>query len=109
MCEDERGYYWMVCNWKIARRELDVSGSQHNPNIREKRPVRFLLSILLGKPTLVRYFVERCPDFVTAGTLPELGGADEQVTGDGALAHGADGTRGRWLRRDDRARQAAVQ
>ena len=18
MCEDERGYYWMVCNWKIA-------------------------------------------------------------------------------------------
>ena len=36
MCEDPRGYYWMICNWKIARRELDVSGSEHNPQIREK-------------------------------------------------------------------------
>ncbi|MEA2448183.1 MAG: uncharacterized protein QOG63_115, partial [Thermoleophilaceae bacterium] len=34
MCEDERKYYWMICNWKIAKRELDVSGSQHNPSIR---------------------------------------------------------------------------
>ena len=42
MCEDDRKYYWMICNQKIARRELDVSGSQHNPSIREKRLVRFL-------------------------------------------------------------------
>ena len=69
MCEDERGYYWMICNWRIARRELDVSGSQHNPNIREQRLIRFLLSILLGKPTLVRHFVDHCPDFVTAPSL----------------------------------------
>jgi uncharacterized protein len=85
MCEDERGYYWMICNWKIARRELDVSGSQHNPNIREKRLVRFLLSMLLGKPTLVRHFVERCPDFVSAPSLGELGQRMNEVTGDGAL------------------------
>ena len=85
MCEDERGYYWMICNWKIARRELDVSGSQHNPNIREKRLGRFLLSILLGKPTLVRHFVDHCPDFVTARSLPELGERMREVTGDGAL------------------------
>jgi predicted oxidoreductase len=85
MCEDERGYYWMVCNWKIARRELDVSGSEHNPQIREKRLVRFLISVLLGKPTLVRYFTENCPDFVTAHSLDELGRKMAAVTGDGAL------------------------
>jgi predicted oxidoreductase len=85
MCEDERGYYWMVCNWKIARRELDVSGSQHNPHIREKRLVRFLLSVLLGKPTLVRHFVERCPDFVTATTLGELGRRMNELTEDDSL------------------------
>src|SRR5947208_5233013 len=85
MMEDERAYYWMVCNWKIARRELDVSGSEHNPLIREKRTVRFLLSVLFGKPTLVRYFVEHCPDFVTARTLPELAGKMAAVTDDGAL------------------------
>src|SRR4051794_4183177 len=85
MCEDERKYYWMICNWKIARRELDVSGSQHNPSIREKRLVRFLLGILLGKPTLVRYFLDRCPDFVSARSLPELAERMREVTGDDAL------------------------
>jgi hypothetical protein len=85
MLEDPRGYYWMVCNWKIARRELDVSGAEHNPQIREKRLIRFLISVLLGKPTLVRYFVENCPDFVTARSLPELAQKMQAVTGDGAL------------------------
>jgi uncharacterized protein len=85
MCEDARKYYWMICNWKIATRELDVSGSEHNPAIREKRLVRFLLGVLLGKPTLVRYFVDCCPDFVTARTLPELASRMAEVTGDDAL------------------------
>jgi predicted oxidoreductase len=85
MCEDDRKYYWMICNWKIAKRELDVSGSQHNPFIREKRLVRFLLSVLLGKPTLVRHFVDNCPDFVTADSLPELTRKMQGVMNDGAL------------------------
>jgi predicted oxidoreductase len=85
MCEDERKYSWLVCNWKIARRELDVSGSQHNPHIREKRTVRFLLSILLGKPRLVDHFVRHCPDFVIADSLAELGRRMNEVTGDQAL------------------------
>ena len=86
MClETEQKYAWLVCNQKIARRELDVSGAQHNPSIRNKNLVRFLLGILLGKPTLVRYFVERCPDFVSAPTLPELAERMAEVTGDGAL------------------------
>jgi predicted oxidoreductase len=85
MCEDERKYYWMICNWKIARRELDVSGSEHNPAIREKQLVRFLLGILLGKPKLVQYFVEGCPDFVTADSLEQLAERMAILTGDGAL------------------------
>jgi hypothetical protein len=88
MCEDERGYYWMICNWRIARRELDVSGSEHNPSIREKRVGRFLLGVLLGKPTLVRYFVDHCPDFVTADSLPQLAERMAAVTDDEALDPG---------------------
>jgi len=117
MCEDPRGYYWMICNWRIARRELDVSGSQYNPNIREKRLGRFLLSIALGKPTLVRHFVERCPDFVTAGSLAELASKMQEVTGDGALdpvqmeheVTGYDATiaRGKPLFNDDQLRRIA--
>jgi hypothetical protein len=115
MLEDERAYYWMVCNWKIARRELDVSGSEHNPLIREQRTIRFLLSVLLGKPTLVRYFVEHCPDFVTAQTLPELAGKMAAVTNDGALdaermqreveRYDATIARGKGLFNDDQLRR----
>jgi uncharacterized protein len=115
MCEDERGYYWMVCNWKIARRELDVSGSQYNPSIREKQLVRFLLSILLGKPTLVKHFVEHCPDFVTGRSLPELGEQMRRLTGDGALdvdlmtgevdRYDATVARGKALFNDDQLRR----
>jgi uncharacterized protein len=117
MCEDERGYYWMICNWKIARRELDVSGSQHNPNIREKRLIRFLLSILLGKPTLVKHFVDRCPDFVTGRSLHELGARMQEVSDDGALdtalmeraVNDYDATiaRGKPLFNDDQLRRIA--
>src|SRR3954470_1210948 len=117
MCEDERKYYWMICNWKIARRELDVSGSQHNPSIREKRLVRFLLGILLGKPTLVRYFMDRCPDFVSARSLPELAEKMRGVTGDDALdaeqmedevrRYDATIARGKPLHNDDQLRRIA--
>jgi predicted oxidoreductase len=85
MCEDDRKYSWLVCNYKIARRELDVSGSEHNPQIREKRMVRFLASVVLGKPALVDYFVKKCPDFVTADSLPELARRMNELTGDQSL------------------------
>ncbi len=82
MCEDERKYSWLVCNFKIAKRELDVSGSQHNPHLRERRLVPFLLSVLLGKPGLVKHFLEGSPDFVQAGTLAELAQKMNDVTGE---------------------------
>jgi predicted oxidoreductase len=80
MCEDERKYSWLVCNFKIAKKELDVSGSQHNPHLRERRPLPFLLSVLLGKPGLVNHFLEGSPDFVSAGTLEELAEKMNDVT-----------------------------
>jgi predicted oxidoreductase len=85
MCEDERKYSWLICNWKIACRELDVSGSQHNPNLRERRPLRFVLGVLLGKPKLVRHFVEGSPDFLTATSLRELAAKMNQLTGEDAI------------------------
>jgi uncharacterized protein len=117
MCEDDRKYSWLVCNWKIARRELDVSGSEHNPQIREKRPARFIASVLLGKPTLVRHFADKCPDFVTAGSLPELARRMNEVTGDQSLdaelmdrevrRYDATIDRGKALFNDDQLRRIA--
>jgi predicted oxidoreductase len=117
MCEDERAYSWLVCNWRIARKELDVSGSEHNPHLRERRPARFIGSVLLGKPSLVRYFVENCPDFVTAESMPELARRMGEMTRDGALdaslledeVRRYDDTiaRGRSLHNDDQLRRIA--
>lgn len=85
ICEDERKYSWLICNWKIAKRELDVSGSQHNPHLRERRLVRFLLGVLLGKPGLVRHFLDGSPDFVAADSLSELASKMNDVTGEQAI------------------------
>jgi uncharacterized protein len=85
MCEDERKYSWLICNFRIASRELDVSGSQHNPHLRERRLVPFLLGVLLGKPRLVRHFIEGSPDFVAASSLAELAGKMNEVTGESAI------------------------
>jgi predicted oxidoreductase len=117
MCEQERKYIWLVCNWKIARRELDVSGSQHNPAIRERRVLRFLLGVLLGKPVLVKHFVDECEDFVTAGSVPELAGEMNRLVGDDAVdaellereigRYDATIDRGRALHNDDQLRRIA--
>ncbi|HEX3392722.1 MAG TPA: FAD-binding dehydrogenase [Solirubrobacteraceae bacterium] len=80
MCEDERKYSWLICNFKIAKRELDISGSQHNPHLRERRLLPFLLSVVLGKPGLVRHFLDGSPDFVAAATLAELAEKMNDVT-----------------------------
>jgi predicted oxidoreductase len=85
MCEDERKYSWLICNFKIAKRELDVSGSQHNPHLRERRIVPFLLSVLLGKPGLLNHFLAGSPDFVSASSLDELAAKMNEVTGEGAI------------------------
>jgi predicted oxidoreductase len=80
MCEDERKYSWLICNFKIAKRELDVSGSQHNPHLRERRLLPFLLGVVLGKPGLVNHFLEGSPDFVSANSLAELAEKMNDVT-----------------------------
>ena len=85
MCEDERKYSWLICNFKIAKRELDVSGSQHNPHLREKRIVPFLLSVLLGKPGLVSTSSTARPTSSSAATLGELAVKMNEVTGEGAI------------------------
>jgi uncharacterized protein len=85
LASQDKKYGWLVCNWKIAVRELDVSGSQHNPNIRERRLVPFLLSVLRGKPGLVQHFVDECEDFVTATSIRELAQKMNELTGDDSV------------------------
>ncbi|HEY7544557.1 MAG TPA: FAD-dependent oxidoreductase, partial [Blastocatellia bacterium] len=72
ICREKKKYSWQILNWKIAKKEFAVSGSDFNHAIREKKFLKFLLSTIFGNPALVREFIAHCEDFVTADSVPEL-------------------------------------
>jgi predicted oxidoreductase len=66
-------YSWQVLNWKIASRELGVSGSDYMTAFRRKKRLRLISNLLFGDSSLVERLVRECPDdFVVANTLDEL-------------------------------------
>ncbi|MCA9530916.1 MAG: FAD-binding dehydrogenase [Myxococcales bacterium] len=81
ICRQEKKYSWQVLNWKIACKELAVSGAEFNPDVRDKKLVAFAARLLLGNERLVKDFAEGCPDFVTAQTVRELAAKMNAVAG----------------------------
>jgi hypothetical protein len=65
-------YTWQVLNWKIAAKELAISGSEHNPRILKHQLFRFLLDLLLANDRLVRQMVAESSEFVAADSVAEL-------------------------------------
>lgn len=63
---------WHIMNRKIAVKEMAVSGSQFNEALVKADKAAFVKTLLFGNPGLVDELVARCPDFLTAATLPEL-------------------------------------
>ncbi len=82
VCEQEKGYTWQVLNKTIARKEISISGSEHNPSFRDKKFLKFMKEILLGNDDLYRYMTEQCPDVVVAHSIPELVDKMNAVTGE---------------------------
>ena len=66
-------YSWQVMNWKIAIRELAVSGCDYMTAFRYKHRVGLLTSVLFGNKDLVDRLIRDCPDdFVVADTVDQL-------------------------------------
>jgi predicted oxidoreductase len=63
---------WQVMNWKIAIKEIAISGSHMNPSFRDKKFVQVLKETLLGNTSLVAWMIESCPDVVAADSLEAL-------------------------------------
>ena len=81
VCSQQKKYSWQVLNWRIAKKELAVSGAEFNHAVRDKKLFKFLSHLVLGNPGLVREFIEHCPDFVTARSVPELVEKMNDLTG----------------------------
>ena len=66
-------YSWQVMNWKIAAKELAVSGSEHMTAFVNKSKATLVKHLLRGNHELVERLARECPDdFLVAKTLPEL-------------------------------------
>ncbi|MGE5324330.1 MAG: FAD-dependent oxidoreductase [Actinomycetota bacterium] len=66
-------YSWQVMNWKIAVRELAVSGCDYMTAFRFKDRRALIKGALFGNEKLVQRLIRECPeDIVVADTLQEL-------------------------------------
>jgi uncharacterized protein len=66
-------YSWQVMNWKIAVRELAVSGCDYMAAFRFKDRRALIAGALFGNKQLVERLVRECPeDFIIADDLNEL-------------------------------------
>ncbi|HET8870596.1 MAG TPA: FAD-dependent oxidoreductase [Aquabacterium sp.] len=77
----EKPYTWQLLNWRIAAKELAISGAEHNPRIRDKQFFRFLLETLMGNHRLVRQLQEESPHFLVDSSLSGLAHKMNQLTG----------------------------
>lgn len=72
ICRSPAQYSWQVLNWKIAIKELAVSGCDYMTAFRNKRKLELVKQVLLGNTELVHRLINECEDFVVADTLPDL-------------------------------------
>lgn len=82
ICREEKKYSWQVLNLKIARKEFAISGSEHNPAVRDKKLWSFLKGVLFGSTKLVNEMIETAEDFVTARSIDELADKMNALTGE---------------------------
>lgn len=65
-------YTWQVLNWKIASKELAISGAEHNQMIRDRKLFTFLKEALLGNHRLIKQITNESDHFVVADNLDQL-------------------------------------
>jgi predicted oxidoreductase len=66
-------YSWQVMNWKIAIKELAVSGCDYMTAFRYKNKLGLAASLVFGNKDLVNRLLRDCPDdIVTAGNIDDL-------------------------------------
>ena len=72
VAEQEKPWTWHLMNWRIAAREFAISGAEHNPRIRDRQFIRFLVETLFGNHRLVRQMQRECEDFLVDESLAGL-------------------------------------
>ena len=72
ICTQPGQYSWQIMNWKIAIKELAVSGSEHMTAFRYKKKLKLIKDVLFGNSELVNRLIKESKDFVVADNMNEL-------------------------------------
>jgi len=78
-------YGWQLLNWRIAIKELAVSGTDANPLFRDRKLLRLLWQALHGNRQLVHELIEQCPDVLVADSIDDLARHMAALANDGRL------------------------
>lgn len=81
-------YTWQILNWKIATRELAISGAEHNPNIVNHATFAFLKDMLLGNKRLVKQMLSESTEFVSASNWEKLARRMNALSGEKRIRAG---------------------
>lgn len=68
----EKPWTWHLLNWRIAAKELAISGAEHNQRIRDRQFISFLRETLLGNHRLVHQLARESRHFLVDDTLAGL-------------------------------------
>jgi len=63
---------WQILNWRIAIKELAVSGCEHNQAIRDRKLLAMLKIITFGNKKLVNQMLSQSDNFIIADDLQQL-------------------------------------
>lgn len=117
ICKEPGQYSWQVMNWKIAIKELAVSGCDYMTAFRDRSKLRLVRDLLFGNRQLVRTLIRDAVDVVVAASLAELveamNGLDSEFQVDSALlqaevvSYDAQIDRGEHFFNDDQLRRIA--
>jgi uncharacterized protein len=72
VASQEKPWTWQILNWRIAEKELAVSGSLHNPSIRDKSIIGLLKELIFGNQKLIKQLEQESDDFIVADNLEQL-------------------------------------
>ncbi|NNK33228.1 MAG: FAD-binding protein [Xanthomonadales bacterium] len=81
-------YTWQVLNWKIATKELAISGAEHNPRIVKHQLFRFLGDTLFGNRRLVRQMLGESAEFLADDNLESLARQMNRLAGNDRIDPG---------------------
>lgn len=72
ICKQPGKYSWQIMNWKIAIKELAVSGCDYMTAFREKNKLKLALEVVFGNRELVKKLMKGSEDIVTAHSIGDL-------------------------------------